>query len=78
MTQEKIDIHADETRPELNMKLAKLGASVLMDVIGKLPQVLSSSRPQEKLGITYGKFVFAVVLSDKIYRYLHRLLKLFH
>ncbi|KAG5315919.1 FMT protein, partial [Acromyrmex insinuator] len=53
VTQEKIDIHADETRPELNMKLAKLGANVLIDVIGKLPQVLSSSRPQEKLGVTY-------------------------
>ncbi|KYN21043.1 Methionyl-tRNA formyltransferase, mitochondrial [Trachymyrmex cornetzi] len=53
VTQEKIDIHADETRPELNMKLAKLGANVLIDVIGKLPQVLSSSRPQGKLGVTY-------------------------
>ncbi|XP_071556094.1 methionyl-tRNA formyltransferase, mitochondrial isoform X1 [Temnothorax nylanderi] len=53
VTQEKIDIHADETRPELNMKLAKLGANVLIDVIRKLPQVLSSSRPQGKVGITY-------------------------
>ncbi|XP_077266069.1 methionyl-tRNA formyltransferase, mitochondrial isoform X2 [Temnothorax americanus] len=53
VAQEKIDIHADETRPELNVKLAKLGANVLIDVIGKLPQVLSSSRPQGKVGITY-------------------------
>ncbi|XP_011166430.2 methionyl-tRNA formyltransferase, mitochondrial [Solenopsis invicta] len=53
VTQEKVDIHADETRPELDMKLAKLGANVLIDVIGKLPQVLSSSKSQEKSGITY-------------------------
>ncbi|XP_011695587.1 PREDICTED: methionyl-tRNA formyltransferase, mitochondrial isoform X2 [Wasmannia auropunctata] len=53
VTQEKIDIHADETSPELGMRLAKLGANVLIDVIGKLPQVLSSSRPQGKIGVTY-------------------------
>ncbi|XP_011865966.1 PREDICTED: methionyl-tRNA formyltransferase, mitochondrial isoform X2 [Vollenhovia emeryi] len=53
VTQEKIDIHADETLPELKMKLAELGANVLIDAMGKLPQVLSSSRPQGKLGITY-------------------------
>ncbi|KAL6255112.1 hypothetical protein P5V15_013443 [Pogonomyrmex californicus] len=53
VAQEKLDIHADETLPELHMRLAKLGANVLIDVIGKLPGVLSSSRPQGKLGITY-------------------------
>lgn len=54
MTQEKVDIHVDETLPELYTKLAKLGANVLIDVIEKLPQVLVSSKPQEKIGITYG------------------------
>ncbi|XP_070522001.1 methionyl-tRNA formyltransferase, mitochondrial isoform X2 [Cardiocondyla obscurior] len=49
VTQEKISIHADETLPELNEKLAELGANVLIDVIGKLPQVLSLSKPQGKL-----------------------------
>lgn len=67
VTQEKIDIHADETLPMLDMKLAKLGANALIDVIGKLPQVLSSSKPQGKLGITYGNF-FAAVLNNKIHR----------
>ncbi|XP_036144521.1 methionyl-tRNA formyltransferase, mitochondrial isoform X2 [Monomorium pharaonis] len=53
VTQEKVDIYADETRLELDMKLAKLGANVLIDVMEKLPQILSSSRPQGKIGITY-------------------------
>ncbi|XP_071646363.1 methionyl-tRNA formyltransferase, mitochondrial isoform X1 [Temnothorax longispinosus] len=69
VAQEKIDIHADETRPELNMKLAKLGANVLIDVIRKLPQVLSSSRPQGKVGITYGNLF--LLLSNKIHWYLN-------
>lgn len=54
VAQEKLNIHADETLPELHVKLAKMGANILVDVIGKLPQILSSSRPQEKIGITYG------------------------
>lgn len=54
VAQEKVDIQAAETLPQLYAKLAKMGANVLIDVIGKLPQVLSSSRPQEKIGITYG------------------------
>ncbi|TGZ53431.1 Methionyl-tRNA formyltransferase, mitochondrial [Temnothorax longispinosus] len=69
VAQEKIDIHADETRPELNMKLAKLGANVLIDVIRKLPQVLSSSRPQGKVGITYAPKItskIAVVKWDEM------------
>ncbi|EZA61911.1 Methionyl-tRNA formyltransferase, mitochondrial [Ooceraea biroi] len=53
VTQERLDIHADETLPELHAKLARMGANVLLDVIGKLPQVLSSARPQETAGITY-------------------------
>jgi methionyl-tRNA formyltransferase len=52
--QEKVNIHADETLPELYTKLAKTGANILVDVIRKLPHVLSSSRPQETIGITYG------------------------
>ncbi|KAH0947974.1 hypothetical protein HN011_006990 [Eciton burchellii] len=51
--QEKVNIHADETLPELYTKLAKTGANILVDVIRKLPHVLSSSRPQETIGITY-------------------------
>ncbi|XP_012232252.1 methionyl-tRNA formyltransferase, mitochondrial isoform X2 [Linepithema humile] len=53
VAQEKLDIHVDEILPELYAKLAKVGANVLTDVIGKLPQALSSSKPQEKIGITY-------------------------
>ncbi|KAL6420003.1 hypothetical protein ACFW04_011017 [Cataglyphis niger] len=53
VAQEKLDIHPDETLPELYVKLAKMGANMLVDVIRKLPQILSFSRPQEKIGITY-------------------------
>lgn len=53
VAQEKLDIHPDEILPELYVKLAKMGANILVDVIRKLPQILSFSRPQEKIGITY-------------------------
>ncbi|XP_014473704.1 PREDICTED: methionyl-tRNA formyltransferase, mitochondrial isoform X2 [Dinoponera quadriceps] len=53
ITQERINIHADETLPELHAKLARIGAKVLVSTIGKLPDILSSSRPQERIGITY-------------------------
>lgn len=56
VAQEKLDIHPDEILPELYVKLAKMGANILVDVIRKLPQILSFSRPQEKIGITYGNF----------------------
>lgn len=54
IAQERVDIQADETLPELYVKLAKTGASILAGMIGKLPEVLSSSRSQERIGITYG------------------------
>lgn len=59
--QEKLDIHADETLPELYGKLAGKGADVLVDVMGELPHVLASSRPQEEIGITYGNSSLSVV-----------------
>lgn len=54
IAQAKVDILADETLPELYAELAKTGADVLVDVIGKLPKILSLSKPQERIGITYG------------------------
>ncbi|XP_072764719.1 methionyl-tRNA formyltransferase, mitochondrial isoform X2 [Anoplolepis gracilipes] len=53
VVQKKLDIHPDETLPELHDKLAKMGANILIDVIGKLPKILSFSKSQEKTGITY-------------------------
>ncbi|EFN79099.1 Methionyl-tRNA formyltransferase, mitochondrial [Harpegnathos saltator] len=52
IAQERTDIHADETLPEVYAKLAKIGADVLVDVVRKLPEI-SSLRPQERIGITY-------------------------
>ncbi|XP_032670483.1 methionyl-tRNA formyltransferase, mitochondrial [Odontomachus brunneus] len=53
ITQERVNIQANETLPELYVKLAKTGANVLVSMIEKLPEVLLSSRPQERIGITY-------------------------
>jgi len=67
VAQEKLDIHPDETLPELYVKLAKMGANILVNVIGKLPQVLSLSRPQEKIGITYGNFYYLLLIFLPLY-----------
>jgi len=55
------------------MKLAKLGANVLIDVIRKLPQILSSSKPQGKLGITYGNLLLLLSKQQNtsIFQLLH-------
>lgn len=44
-----------------------MGANILVNVIGKLPQVLSLSRPQEKIGITYGNFYYLLLIFLPLY-----------
>lgn len=44
-----------------------MGANILANVIGKLPQVLSLSRPQEKIGITYGNFYCLLLILLLLY-----------
>ncbi|XP_020294744.1 methionyl-tRNA formyltransferase, mitochondrial-like isoform X5 [Pseudomyrmex gracilis] len=59
--QEKVDIYPDETLPELYVKLAKVGANVLLCVIKQLPHILSLSKPQENIGITYAPKVLSKI-----------------
>ncbi|XP_053997288.1 methionyl-tRNA formyltransferase, mitochondrial isoform X1 [Hylaeus anthracinus] len=51
--QEKINIGEHETLPELYARLAKLGATLLVNVLENLPQILQSARPQDEENVTY-------------------------
>lgn len=46
---------ADDTAASLHDRLAVLGADLLMDVIGRLPEAIRSARPQPEAGVTYAK-----------------------
>ena len=50
-----MDIHPTETMPELYMKLANLGADLLLNTVKKLPAILSQGYKQSDTDATYGK-----------------------
>ncbi|XP_076749431.1 methionyl-tRNA formyltransferase, mitochondrial-like [Xylocopa sonorina] len=51
--QEQIAIDENETLPELNIKLAKLGANLLEKIFKNLPSFLQSAKPQDNINATY-------------------------
>ncbi|XP_011497316.1 PREDICTED: methionyl-tRNA formyltransferase, mitochondrial [Ceratosolen solmsi marchali] len=53
--QEKIEIHPEETRIELEKKLARIGADLLIKTITQLPDILTTAKSQTEEGVTYGK-----------------------
>lgn len=55
MVQEETSIHPDETMPELYIKLANIGANLLIRTVEKLPGVLAHGREQSDAEATYGK-----------------------
>ncbi|KAH0554881.1 methionyl-tRNA formyltransferase, mitochondrial [Cotesia glomerata] len=53
LAQKIVDIHPDETQPELYDKLSKIGANLLIETIENLPHVLKSAKPQSETNVTY-------------------------
>ncbi|XP_024945331.1 methionyl-tRNA formyltransferase, mitochondrial isoform X2 [Cephus cinctus] len=46
IAQQKVDIHPDETMPELYKKLSCMGADLLVSTVEQLPKVLTFGKPQ--------------------------------
>lgn len=53
LAQRKIDVHPEETMPQLRDRMSRLGADLLLDTVEKLPTILESAHPQNEQGITY-------------------------
>ncbi|XP_046739019.1 methionyl-tRNA formyltransferase, mitochondrial isoform X2 [Diprion similis] len=53
VAQQKLNVHPDETMPELRHRMSRLGADLLMDTVEKLPDILDHAVPQSNEGITY-------------------------
>ncbi len=51
---ERYNIHPDETRPELEKRLAVVGARLMLEVIKDLDNFRLKSIPQEESMVTYG------------------------
>ncbi|XP_053997292.1 methionyl-tRNA formyltransferase, mitochondrial isoform X4 [Hylaeus anthracinus] len=62
--QEKINIGEHETLPELYARLAKLGATLLVNVLENLPQILQSARPQDEENVTYGVYPITATFQN--------------
>lgn len=61
IAQKSIEIFKNETYSELHPKLAKLGASLLIEVVNELPKILNNAVQQDEELVSYG--IFYVVLK---------------
>ncbi|XP_046416577.1 methionyl-tRNA formyltransferase, mitochondrial isoform X1 [Neodiprion virginianus] len=53
VAQQKLNVHPDETMPELRDRMSRLGADLLIDTLKRLPDILDHAEPQSNEGITY-------------------------
>lgn len=55
--QHKIQIEPNFKQPELHNILGELGATSLVSVLHQLPEFLKQAKPQQDIGVSFGKNV---------------------